>query len=435
MKDYLEKSKFVVEITKNQTSLNIEFPKDTINTSSGLVEDARRHLKKGFANERMRIDLLDKLDSILIKLGYEFQNDSKVKKPDSNEYSNLTIFDSGWFRINCTYSPINHYLPYASIQIDNFKKEYPKYSYWILLFILRILKLYEIDQSEHFEVFTVKPSLIEISFDFHNHQPDFILELTSSIYCDKRKFGWSNQPNLTFNDYKEDDDVKLLLESTHYLGNRWNQNYQIRMYNKFDIPRLEFAIKNKILRDLEVDCIQDLFTKNWILDFLDDDRIKFYRVKDKALERVDSCHHYLTNRSLKSFISKIPKNKKTNLSRCFDKNNELRGVIEESANNFHSWLKDLYLNGSIMVITKDGLNVQEDNFEDNGESIIDENGLNPFIGLKELFQQLPVDTSVETQEHEKFIRFTLRDNQSKMLAHILVGDLPENFLEFDLWYN
>ncbi len=438
LQDYLEKNKFVVEITQSQTSLNVEFPEDSYNpiTSSTLAEDARKLVRKALKNEKMRIELLEKLDSFLIKSGYEFQSDSKVKKPDSHEYTNLTIFDTDWFRINCSYSPINQYFPYASIQIDNFKKEYPKYSYWSLLFILRILKLYEIDQSEHFEVVTVKPSLIEISFDFYNYRPDFILELNSSIYCDKRKFGWSNQPELPFNDYKEDDDVELLLGSTHYIGKRKNPDYQIRMYNKSDVPRLEFAIKNKILRVVKADCIEDLFTKDWILDFfhggrINSFRINYYRIKDKALERVDSCHHYLANRSLKAFISKIPKNKKANLLRdCFEEDIEFREVVEESAKDFHRWLKDLYLNGSIMVLTKDGLNVQEEIFgESNVESIIDGNRVKPFIGLKELLQQLPSDTSVETQEHDSFIRFTIRDNQHNILAHIIIGELPEQFLE------
>ena len=37
---------------------------------------------------------------------------------------------------------------------------------------------------------------------------------------------------------------------------------------------------------------------------------------------------------------------------------------------------------------------------------------------------------METQEHESYVRFTLRDNQSQILAHIIVGELPERLVEY-----
>jgi hypothetical protein len=436
LKDHLEPSEFVISVSKNQNSLNIELPEDT-SISSSVVEDVRKFVKKAPKNQKMIDSLLERLHEILLKLGYVLHTDSIVKKPRSAEYTHLTTFDADWFRINCSYSPINQYIPYGSIQIDNFKKENPKYSYWSLLFILRILKLYEVKQLEHFEKFLVKPSELEVAFDFYNHHREFLLELNSSINCEKRKFGWINQPESPFNDYKEEDDKDLLLESTHYIGHRRNPDYQIRMYNKSDVPRLEFAIKNKILRDVKVDCIEDLFTKNWILDFFYGDRINsfrinYYRTKDKALERVDPSHHYLANRSLKAFHSKIPKNKRANVWRdCFEDNNKLRAVLEESTIDFQRWLGELYLNSSIMVITKGQLLYEKDSSDDcyDDSTGMERSHVSPVIDLKSLFKQLPTNTSVTTHEDQDFIKFTIRDSQGGLLAHILVGELPQDFLE------
>lgn len=431
LKDYLEQSEFVISVSRNQNSLNVELP-DNTSIYSTVVEDARNFVKKAVKNRRMIDVLLEELDKVLPKLGYEFYSDSTVKKSRSTEYTHLIIFETNWFRINCTYSPINVSLPYASVQIDGFKKENPQYSYWSLLLILRILKLYEIDQSEHFEAFTVKPSEIEVAFDFYNHPPEFLLELTSSIFCQKQKFGWSNEADVPLNEYKENDEKDLLLQSTHYLGKGLDKDYQIRMYNKFEVPRLEFALRNKILRSVEVDCIQDMFTKDWILNSLKDRRIKLRKIKPSAYNRVDSSHHYLSDISLKAFISKAPKEKRNNLLRdCFDNNDELRAVLEESTIDFHRWLRDLYLNSSIMVLPKSEL-FDEDRFDDfhNDDSTETERiKVNPVIDLKSLFKQLPTDTSVTTFEHDSFIQISLRDSQSRILAHILIGELPEEFLQ------
>ena len=37
---------------------------------------------------------------------------------------------------------------------------------------------------------------------------------------------------------------------------------------------------------------------------------------------------------------------------------------------------------------------------------------------------------METLEHESYVRFTLRDNQSQILAHIIVGELTERLPEY-----
>ena len=300
------------------------------------------------------------------------------------------------------------------------------------MFILRILKLYEVHQSENSEVFTIKPSEVEVAFDFYNHPPEFLLELTSSIFCQKQKCGWSNEADVPLNEYKENDEKDLLLQSTHYIGKGLDKDYQIRMYNKYDVPRLEFALRNKILRSVEVDCIQDMFTKDWILNSLKDRRIKLRKIKPSAYNRVDSSHHYLANRSLGAFISEVPNEKRNNLLRdCFDNNDELRAVLEESTVDFHRWLKDLYLNSSIMVLPKSDI-FDEDRFDDfyeDDSTGTERSKVNPVIDLKSLFKQLPTDTSVTTFEHDSFIQFTLRDSQSRILAHILIGELPEEFLQ------
>jgi hypothetical protein len=134
---------------------------------------------------------------------------------------------------------------------------------------------------------------------------------------------------------------------------------------------------------------------------------------------------------LKAFISKVPENNKANFTRdCLDNNIELKESLEVTANEFHRWLKDLYLDSSIMVIPKDVIN--EDIFQDfyDGDSIIPEKYPVPQdIDLRELFRKLPSDTSVTTQEHERFIRFTIWDNQKVLLAHIVIGEIPEQFME------
>lgn len=431
LKDYLEQSEFVISVSKNQNSLNVELPEDTSIVST--VDDARKLVKKAFKIGKMIDNLLEGLDEILLKSGYDFKRDSTVKKSRSSEYTHLTIFDTDWFRINCSYSPINHNVPYASIQIDGFKKENPKYSYWSLLFILRILKLSQIEQLEGSNEVTLMPSEVEVAFDFYNHQTGFLLELSSSVFCQKHTFGWTDKPRVQFNPYKADDDIDLLLKSTHYIGEGLDTDYQIRMYNKLFVPRLEFSLRNKSLRSVKVDYIEDSFTKDWILNFLTDRRIKLRKIKSSAYSRVDSSHHYLANRSLTAFHSKIPKNKRANVWRdCFPKNNELRAVLEQSTIDFQRWLKDLYLNSSIMIITKGELLYEKDSFDDfydEDSSITERNSVKPAIDLKSLFKQLPVETSVTTFEHESFIQFTIRDSQSKILAHIIVGELPEEFLE------
>ena len=431
LKDYLEQSEFVISVSKNQNSLNVELPEDD-SISSTVVEDVRRFLKKAPKNQKMIDNLLERLDEILLKSGYEFYSDSTVKKYRSTEYTHLTIFHAAWLRINCSYSPINHNLPYASIQIDGFKKENPKYSYWSLLFILRILKLYQIEQLDGSKEVMVKPSEVEIAFDFYNHHREFLLELTSSIFCQKQKCGWSNEADVPLNEYKENDEKDLLLQSTHYIGKGLDTNYQVRMYNKFEVPRLEFALRNKSLRSVKVDCIEDLFTKDWILNFLKDRRIKLREIKSSAYDRVDSSRHYLANRSLIAFIAEAPKDKRNNLLRdCFDNNDELRAVLEESTIDFQRWLKDLYLNSSIMVLPKSDIFDEDifDDFYEDDSTGTERSKVNPVIDLKSLFKQLPTDTSVTTFEHDSFIQFTLRDSQSRILAHILIGELPEEFQE------
>jgi hypothetical protein len=347
IKDCLLEKDFIVTISKHHTSLNVEFPEEPEepDSNSSLTEDCKRRVHTAMKNEKMRVDLLEDLNRILVELGYEFQSDSKVKKTDSHKYAYLTILETDWFRISVSYGPLNPNLPYSSVQIDNFKKQNRKYSYWILLFILRILKLYEVTQPEGSNEVTVKPSELELAFDFHDCNPDFLLEITSSIYCKKKQFGWTNRPSLPLNRYEEDNEG-LLVTSTHYLGKRNDPNYQIRMYNKLDIPRLEFIIRNRGLRSLDVDSIEDLFSKNWMLDFLDE-RIVFGRPKTEAFRRVNSSHHYLSSISLKEFISKVPKNKRNNLWRdCFEENNVLRKSLEESSSDFQTWINDLYLNSS-----------------------------------------------------------------------------------------
>jgi hypothetical protein len=204
------------------------------------------------------------------------------------------------------------------------------------------------------------------------------------------------------------------------------------VYNKFDFSRLEFRLEHKGLNDLKIGCVEDLFTKNWISDLLDEKKIKFIKPNQEALERVDSSYHYLAKVSLKGFVSKVPESKKDNLLRdCFDKNDELRKVLEASAIEFHDWLDYQYQNTCLMVITKEGLKVEDDDYEDFFEdpNTSERNRVSPAVGLKSLFRLLPDDTSVETQEHESYVRFTLRDNQSQILAHIIIGELPEKLAE------
>jgi len=52
-----------------------------------------------------------------------------------------------------------------------------------------------------------------------------------------------------------------------------------------------------------------------------------------------------------------------------------------------------------------------------------------YIDLKELFRQLPANTTIESQELKDAIRFSIFDNQHNLLAYIIVGESPERFME------
>ena len=300
------------------------------------------------------------------------------------------------------------------------------------MFILRLLKLYEISQPEESCEVSLKPSLVEIAFDFHDHEPNFLFKLTSSIYSRKKHFGWINNRDSALNAYDEGTE-DLWLNSSHYIGKRTDKNYRTAVYNKFDFTRLEFRLEHKGLHYLKIGCVEDLFTKNWISDLLYEKRIKFIKPNEEAFERVDSSYHYLAKVSLKEFVSKVPESQKDNLLRdAFDKNDVLRKVLEASAIEFHDWVDYQYQNTCLMVITKEGLKVEDDDYEDFFEdpNTSERNRVSPAVDLKSLFRLLPEETTVETQEHESYVRFTLRDNQSQILAHIIVGELPERLVEY-----
>lgn len=464
---------FSVGFSNNGTSLNVGFPEDINNpttNNSTLDKDSSKVMKKVMEEIKTKDNLLQHLDTILKKLGYKFQNDGPVKSKNP-KYGYITTFRTDWFRIYINHSPVNSAtddsgFKFATIQIDGFNKENKKNSYWVLLFILRILKAYKVPGIKDSYEYPILPSEMEVAFDFYGYKPEFIFELTSQINCRKlfieqtstinsKKItcGWTNKSKKELNPYTVEDDKNSLVSASHYIGRGEDDNYQVSVYNKPTVgpkfTRLEFRLKDKGLRpytikkrknriskgrsDPNIDSVEDLFTKDWILDFLD--KITFARPNKKSFERIDSSYHPLSDISLKTFISKVPTDKKNNLSRCLKKNNELKEVLVDAAIGFQDWLRNLYLTSSILVNPKYKI---EDIFEVVYEGDSVEPQKYPVvqkIDLKELFRQLPADTSVVAEELEDAIRFSILDYQHNLLAYIIVGESPERFMEpGDIYY-
>ena len=441
----LLKDNFTVEISNNRTSMNIGFPEDINNPTTNdttLDKKSSKVIRKVVEDNTKINNLLNRLDTILTKLGYKFQNDGPVKSTKP-KYKYVTTFRTDWFRIYINHSSFNPDLDFkfATIQIDGFKKEKKTNSYWVLLLILKILKSYRILEIEDSYECPILPSQMEISFDFHGYEPEFLFELTSSINCRKQAVWWSNKPK-TKNPYTVEDDKNSLLSSTHYIGLGEDDNYQVTIYNKPKVSpkftRLEFRIKRKGLRPkrpkksgpqkLRIDSVEDLFTKHWILDFLK--KITFARPNKKLFERIDSAYHPLADISLKSFIDKVPTEKQETFSRdCLKQNTELTKKIVDAANGFHEWLNDLYKTSSILVSPRYKI---EDTFEvvsDDDSIKLKKYPVAQYIDLKELFRQLPANTTIESQELKDAIRFSIFDNQHNLLAYIIVGESPERFME------
>ena len=460
---------FSVGFSNNGTSLNIGFPEDVKNlttNNSTLDKDSSKVMKKVMEEIKTKDNLLQKLDIILKGLGYKFQNDGPVKSKNP-KYGYVTTFKTNWFRIYINHSPVNSAtddsgFKFATIQIDGFNKENKKNSCWVLLFILKILKAYKVTQTDDFYEYPILPSQLEVAFDFYGYKPEFIFELTSqinsrklfreqtsSINSKKITCGWTNKSKKELNPYTVEDDKNSLVSASHYIGRGEDDNYQVSVYNKPKFTRLEFRLKDKGLRpytikkrknriskgrsDPNIDSVEDLFTKDWILDFLK--KISFARPNKKAFERIDSSFHPLADISLKTFISKVPTDKKNNLSRCLKKNNELKEVLVTAANGFHDWLRNLYLTSSILVNPKYKI---ADTFEvvyDADSNIPTKYPVVQNIDLKELFRQLPANTTVESQELKDAIRFSILDYQHNLLAYIIIGESPERFMEpGDIYY-
>ena len=448
----LLESNFTVDLSSNSTSLNVGFPEDVNNQSTNditLDKDISNQLRKVMGENKKKTYLLKRLDTLLKDLGYKFKNDGPVESTKP-KYGYVKIFRTNWLRIYIKHSPVNSGFKFATIQIDGFKRE--KNSYWVLFLILKILKAYKIPGEDFYE-YPILPSEVELAFDFYGYKPKFLLEITSSINCRKQSVWWSNRPN-TQNLYTTKDDKGVLAASTHYVGDGKNKDYQIRIYNKPKgdpkFTRMEFRLKRKGLRpytikqrqtmrdkglkDPNIDNVADLFTKNWILDFLK--KISFATPNKNAFERIDSSYHPLSNTSLKSFLLEVPKKHREHFSRdCLKKNNELKKVLVDAANGFHEWISNLYKTSSILVNPKYKI---DDTFEvvyDADSNIPTKYPVVQDVDLKVLFRQLPANTTVESQELKDAIRFSIFDYQHNLLAYIIVGESPERFMEpGDIYY-
>ena len=437
IKKYLVRNNYLVTFTKNKTCLNVNFPEiSSIQNSNSLVERVNKRVAGVMKNEQKRKALLESLNIVLTKLGYKFVSESPVKsKTDSNEYKTRTVFISPWFRINISYYPTNNFLPYAVFQFDEFSKS--KHSYWGLLFVLTILSTNKIITKEGSTKATVvRPSSAEVAFDFYDNEPEFLFEIHSSINANKKICKWSNETKASLNEYSPDDTLDLWLEASHYLGQKTDTNYQIATYNRLNFTRLEFRVehkglrpddKNKLLKlkekgleTINLYSVSDFFNKNWISEF--GKKITFYKLKKEAFKIADVANHYLAKICLREFILRVPKKQKSNFNRnCLVEHTKLKESVTTSGNEFFNWLNNFYMNASVLIIKYDGLNIEDDSFED----FISGSILPPrsqSVDLINLCRELPLDASVTTHEHEKFIRFRICDSQDNLLANIIIGD-------------
>lgn len=437
IKKYLVKKNCLVTFTKNKTCLNVNFPEFSgIQNSNSLVERVNKRVAGVMKNEQKRKALLESLNIVLTKLGYRFISEGPVKsKPDSNQYKNRIVFITPWFRINVNSFPRDSFLPYAVFQFDEFSKS--KHSYWGLLFVLTILSSNKIITKEGSAVVTVvRPSSAEVAFDFYDNEPEFLFEIHSSLNANKKICKWSNETKASLNEYSPDDTLDLWLEASHYLGQKTDTNYQIATYNRLNFTRLEFRVehkglrpddKNKLLKlkekgleTINLYCVSDFFNKNWISEF--EKKINFYKLRKQAFKIVDSANHYLAKICLREFILRVPKEQKSNFNRnCLVEHTELKQSVTTAGNEFFNWLNNFYMNASILIIKYDGLNIEDDSFEDFISGSILPPRSQP-LDLINLCRELPLDASVTTHEHEQFIRFRIGDNKDNLLANVLVGD-------------
>lgn len=352
---------------------------------------------------RLLDDTTRKTNELLILLDRELSKNSFSKKSDglvslptnACGYRYYRTFFTPWFRINVRYNPFNPYLPPVSLQFDSFVKP-TKNSYLGFLFLLLIFSWFG----------PVKPSYLELAFDFYNQDKDFLLELGSLVHVPRKKPLWSIKKGEPLRDYTQP--APEFSKASHYYGSRKCKTFYACLYNHNDFSRFEFRLTRSALRNLMVNSIYDLICKNWTVETLGKKKILFGGPTKKSFELVDEQFQFLTNINLSAFLSKIDKENRLNLTReLIYENLELRDIFESAALEFHNFFKQLYLTSGVVIT-------------DYGDS--------PITDLKTFFENLPQIPTCFITEGNNSITFSISAN-NKIHSTVQVGELAKNLID------
>ena len=427
LRKYLRTHGLVIRISKNGMSLSVDrkqsLPKNPDTVNSGSDAPLKRLLGKlrvKKASELLATGLIARLDKILGRLGFQKVSSGDVKRNKDVLYELFVRLRSDSFDLSIRHSPQKAYMPYASIQVDRFRGDGGENPYRLLLFVLRCLRLYADD---------VKPSEVELAFDFHRADNSILLHLLSSILVKKSTVGWNSKKNSPLRSYEEPSTQKELEKATHYIGHRDDKDYQIAIYNKPGKTRFEIRLKREGQRRLGVDSLVDLFTMPWAIKFLDKHRVIIASPGDKLFQDIDPSVRDLVMSSLIALVGKIPPEKRKNLSRDYLlPNDELRRVLERTAAKFHEDLRNILANGGIIVVPF-GVEVPE---LCEPSDIAKSGSIN--LNLDHIFRNLPIGVTSDSITLKDAICFSLKDVKGKLLVKIWIGALTRELLDVkDRW--
>jgi hypothetical protein len=415
---------FTTSLSKKKNSLSIDLADKTSFTPINIRTTAdaanfRVHTvfeKKSISNQTEK--LVNRIKDKLLQSGFE---ERKRKYKISGRYQQVSVYKNDFFIININHKPTLLAMPYASVKITQFVKT--KQSYQYLLFFLCILKQYadHIIREHGQAIFEVLPSYIELAFDFPTNK-HFIFKLLTSISCPKKRdnCGWTNEEDAPLKPYLGCS-KRILEKPSHYIGGRQQRDYQLCFYNREDFTRFEPRIKRPILNKLKVNSVLSLFTKNWSLPFLN--KLQIVLPNKNAFDKIDEQFHHLSKISLKSFISKAPKG--NNFNRCLDDNNELRKCIETAASNFHTSIKNIFLETEIAIIIPKQSIIAED-CKSYSKNIITNKDAR-IIDLVNLFKNLPPGATSKRHKDANFTWFEVLDREGNRMAYILIGQISNKY--------
>ncbi|MGO9119173.1 MAG: hypothetical protein ACLQPD_16395 [Desulfomonilaceae bacterium] len=424
---YLRRQGLQIRISKDGKSLSVNQKptpvqySDTENSGSDAPLKrlmAKLRLKK--ASDLLALDMIAKLDKVMGRLRFQKTLSGDVKGNKHALYELFMRLRSDSFDLSIRHSPQKAYMPYASIQVDRFQGDNGENPYRLLLFVLRCLKLYSDE---------VKPSEIELAFDFPGSERSVLQDLLSSVLVKKATVGWCIKRGSPLRSYEERCIQEELEKATHYIGHRDDKDYQIAIYGKPGKTRFEIRLKREGQRRLGVDSLVELFTMPWAVKFLDKRRVIIASAGEKAFQDADPSVREFATKSLITLVARIPPEKRKNLSRDYLlPNNKLRQVLETAASDFHEDLRNILENSGIILVPF-GIEVPE---LCESTDIAENRLIGPH--LDHIFRDLPMGVTSDSITLKDAICFSLKDVKGKLLVKIWIGRLTRELLDVkDRW--